>query len=333
MRYQSELVIADLDLIAELFIAKDLASGGFWYKNSRNLLKLLAIYLFETKGSATFGEIYDIVMQLDFFGWLESQVSSGSIASPYFQPLASTLIDADHETRDNIISDFKSRMSIFLDPLIRYATSDNDFDLRNLRKQKMSIYIHIPDSNKERIKQLLTLLYGQMIGLLSESEPNLTDEPYPVLAIMDEFGNMAKINKLKEGASFLRSYRIRYIVIVQRISQILAEYGQNDADAFLDSKIKVAFTLTNFKDAAYFSEHMGKKTVKVMTNAYNSGHSNSSGSRSKNTSFQSRALMSPDEILQMKEKYMLVMVEGSPPIKAEKCYWFREPCYKYRTKQ
>ncbi len=45
-------------------------------------------------------------------------------------------------------------MVLFSDPLIRNATSGNDFDLRNLKKEKISIYLNIPDADKERLKTI-----------------------------------------------------------------------------------------------------------------------------------------------------------------------------------
>ena len=89
------------------------------------------------------------------------------------------------------------------------------------------------------------------------------DEKIPVLALLDEFGNMSRISKLKEGMSFLRSYNIRMVVIVQYLSQITSIYGRDDARGFLNTKVKIAFTLNDAEDAKFFSEALGKKAVSL----------------------------------------------------------------------
>ena len=85
------------------------------------------------------------------------------------------------------------------------------------------------------------------------------DEKIRVLALLDEFGNMSRISKLKEGMSFLRSYNIRMVVIVQYLSQITSIYGRDDARGFLNTKVKIAFTLNDAEDAKFFSEALGKR--------------------------------------------------------------------------
>jgi len=126
----------------------------------------------------------------------------------------------------------------------------------------MSIYIHIPPYDKDRLSPLLTLFWAQIIQQMTLHEPG-QDEKIPVLALLDEFGNMSRISKLKEGMSFLRSYNIRMVVIVQYLSQITSIYERDDARGFLNTKVKIAFTLNDAEDAKFFSEALGKKAVSL----------------------------------------------------------------------
>jgi type IV secretion system protein VirD4 len=38
---------------------------------------------------------------------------------------------------------FRSHLELWMNPMVDAATSENDFDLRNLRKEKISIYIGV----------------------------------------------------------------------------------------------------------------------------------------------------------------------------------------------
>lgn len=80
-------------------------------------------------------------------------------------------LGADEKTQKNILKDFQTRMSLFNDPLVGYATSKNDFDFRELRKKRISIYVQIPDGDKERLSPILTLFWAQLIHVISEREP------------------------------------------------------------------------------------------------------------------------------------------------------------------
>lgn len=327
-----DLRIRDLQLIAETLIPATKLGDGFWYQSSREIFLMLALFLFETKGIATLCEIHDLSKQESFFEWLASEVTEHEEAfSKTLKQNAFAILGADEKTQRNILKDFHSRMGLFNDPIIGYATSKNDFDFRKLRRQKMSIYIHIPDGDKERLSLILTLFWSQLIHIMSSDEPQ-SDESHGVLALLDEFGNMGRINKLKDGLSFLRSYHMRCIIIVQYLSQITSVYGREDEKGFLNSKVKVAFALNDIEDAQFFSKSMGSQTVKVTSSSVNTGHGDHLGSRSENINFQSRALMTPDEIMQLSDKKAIILIEARNPIKANKCYWFKNLYYQQLLK-
>jgi type IV secretion system protein VirD4 len=178
----------------------------------------------------------------------------------------------------------------------------------------MSIYIHIPPYDKDRLSPLLTLFWAQIIQQMTLHEPG-QDEKIPVLALLDEFGNMSRINKLKDGLSFLRSYRVRFVVLVQYLAQLNSIYGKEDAKGFLNSKINVAFALNDIDDAKFFSQSLGNKTVKLRTTSINSGHLNQGSSRAANHSFKSQALLTPNQLMQLSLKHGIALIEGANPIK------------------
>ena len=73
--------------------------------------------------------------------------------------------------------------------------------------------------------------------------------------------------------------------------------------------------------------------MKVSSSSVNTGHADHPGSRSENINYQSRALMSPDEVMQLSEKKEIILIEAKSPIKADKCYWFKESTYQQLLKQ
>ncbi len=321
------LRIRDLQLIAEILIPATKLGEGFWYQSSREIFLTLALYCFETNGIATLSKIHDLSKQHCFFEWLETElVVHEDIFSKYLKQNTNAILGADKKTQKNILKDFHSRMSVFIDPLVGYATSKNDFDFRQLRRKKMSVYVHIPDSDKERLSPILTLFWAQLINTVSSHEPQ-KNERYGILALMDEFGNMARINKLKEGMSFLRAYNMRCIIIVQYLGQITSIYGRDDAKGFLNSKVKIAFASNDMDDAQFFSKALGTRTVRVSSSSVNTGHDNRSGSRSESRSFRSRPLLSSDEIMQLSQDKSIILIESRSPIKVDKCYWFKNPRY------
>src|SRR5699024_5510105 len=60
------------------------------------------------------------------------------------QDYLNRFLNGSDDTLKNILSTFTSTLEVFSSPVTDKANSANDFDLRNLRKRKMTIYIHIP---------------------------------------------------------------------------------------------------------------------------------------------------------------------------------------------
>lgn len=323
----AELRIRDLQLIAQILIPETKVGDSFWAISSRELFLTLSLYLIETNRMPTLEKIHDLSKQSDFFIWLLTQVNEND--QIYFKHLkqnAYSLLQTDEKTQKNILKDFHSRLSLFNDPIVGYAASDNDFDFSEIRRKKMSIYIMIPDSDKERLSPLLTLFWVQLINAISAHEP-MADEPYSVLALMDEFGNMSRINKLKDGMSFLRSYHMRCIVMVQHLAQISSIYGRYDAKSFFNSKVKIAFALNDIDDAQFISKSLGSKTVKVSSSTVNSGSGDNPGTRSDSTNFQSRPLLAPDEMMRLPSRQAIILMESKNPIKAYKYCWYEQAKY------
>ena len=68
-------------------------------------------------------------------------------------------------TRAGVITSFRSRLELWINPLVDAATSANDFDLREVRKKKMSIYLGVTPDNLERMAPLLNLFFQQLLQI------------------------------------------------------------------------------------------------------------------------------------------------------------------------
>ncbi len=349
VRNDPEKRVDDLMIIAEALIQENQLGDGFWYQASRELFILLALYLLESKGDATLAQIHDLSKSPDLHTFLLGELDeinhkcSGNLKERIVNfnvkalPFATQMLNQNtrsfaetpDETRLNVLKDFHSRMTSLMSYSIRQATSQNTFDLRKLRKEKMSIYIHIPPSSKQLLSPLLTVFWAQVTHLLTQKEPDIQNEPHAVLCLLDEFGMIAKIDRIRESLSFLRSYRIRFLIIVQYQNQIVAAYGKEDADSFFNNtKTKIYFTSTDYQDAHRVSQSLGVKAAKIENRSVNTGSFTSDGHVTLNQNHQSVPLMRPDELMQLDEKYSIILVAGHPPIQAKKVYWFKHSQYK-----
>jgi type IV secretion system protein VirD4 len=247
---------------------------------------------------------------------------------------AYTSIKSDN-TRSGIITTFRSRLELWNNPLVDAATSANDFDLRDLRKKRMTIYVGVTPDNLERLSSLLLLFWQQTIDLnireLPERNPALK---YQVLVLPDEFTAPGKLPVLAKGISFLAGYGIRLLPIIQSPSQLVETYGEHAARTFKQNHaLQIVFPpkATDTDVAEEISKWLGNQTVKGVSES-KSKKLLSRREATENVSDQRRPLMWPQEITGLGQQRELVVVENCPPILARKIQFFKDHTFMDRLK-
>lgn len=247
-----------------------------------------------------------------------------------------TSITADN-TRTGIIASFRSRLEIWLNPFVDAATAANDFDLRDLRKKRMSVYLGITPDNLERMTPLVNLFFQQAIDLNTRELPAQNKSlKYTCLLLMDEFTAIGKISVLSKGISYIAGYNLRMLPIIQSPSQLVDVYGEEGANTFTTNHaLNIVFPpkASDSQAAKDISEWLGNKTIRgVSVTKSKSLLKRSPGDQNLQISDQQRALLLPQEITSLEQGKELVIIENTPPILANKVVYFKDKVFIDRLK-
>ncbi|KTC69201.1 vir protein [Legionella birminghamensis] len=241
---------------------------------------------------------------------------------PEFYRNGYSYINNHEKTRSSILESFSGYLELFDDPFIDAATSASDFDFKELRRKKMTIYVGFTDDDMERLAPLLTLFWQQLISAMIREIPDPTKEPFPLLCLIDEFSSLGRIERLRRSLKLLREYRVRCILMFQYIAQTYEEYSQDEAKAFTNIKTKVAFTTEDLGDAEFISKMLGTKTQRVTNESTSLQAQGISNSHGKN--YQAVPLMRPEAIMKIPVENTLIMRSGFPSVKASQFIWYNE---------
>lgn len=325
--------IDDLQRIGTMLFPDPHAGDPFWTSSARSLFLGIALYLFETEGATrTLGEVLRQGMASDDEGfqkhWKRVIDACERAGYPLSQEAVQSLydvIDLAPTTASSIRKTFTSRLDLWLNPMIDAATSANDFDLRDLRKRPMSIYVQINPDNIARLQPLLNLFFQQAIGLqtreLPESNPALKHQ---LLLMLDEFPALGRIPVIAESTAFLPGYNVRTVIIVQSNSQLIEKYGVEGAKSIRKMlAARIVFPPKEYEDAEAVSRELGTYTVK-QKNTSRPMWGGSGKSPSVSISEQPRRLLLPQEVKELGSSRMIVFLEGLRPVLADRVYYFRE---------
>ncbi|EPH06951.1 hypothetical protein HMPREF9309_01626 [Campylobacter ureolyticus ACS-301-V-Sch3b] len=240
-------------------------------------------------------------------------------------------IKSDNE-RSSAMGSFISPLAIFRADNMRLATSANDFDFRDLRRKKMTIYIGITPDKLASAKPILNIFWQQLILInVQQGLPQSNKElKHPCLLLMDEFTASGYLATYSSAISFMAGYDLRSLIIYQADSQLTNNkpegYGQAEANTLLKNHACRIYYAMKDDDAKRLSESLGTKTVKQRSRNLGSG---GGGSESET----SRALMLSKEIEEMQFDTEIIKIEGKPPIKCKKALYYSNKYFMDKFKE
>lgn len=241
-------------------------------------------------------------------------------------------ISAPDNTAGGILTTFNAPLTLWASPVVDAATTENDFDLRLIRKQRMTVYVGVPVNRLAEAGVLLRLFFSQLVNLNTDELFGSAGNDVPCLMLMDEFTAPRYIPIISEGAAYIAGYGLRLLTIAQSKAQVSKPisdggYGREGATAlFTNHALNIMFTPKEQSDADEYSESLGYDTVKSRSMQLRSRWQGTE-------SDQKRALMLPQELKRMPQTKQIIQLEGIRPIKCEKIRYYKEQVFIRRLKE
>ncbi len=192
-------------------------------------------------------------------------------------------------------------------------TITDDMDLPSIGEVKTAVFAIIPD-NDTSFNFLVSMLYTQLFQQLFE----LADKKYhgelpvPVHFLMDEFANVALPDDFDKILATMRSRGVFVSIILQNLAQLKALY-EKSWESIVGNCDEFLYLGGNEQSThKYVSELLGKQTIDMNTYGQSKGRN---GSYSTNYQITGRELMTPDEVRMLDNRYALLFIRGSKPVR------------------
>ncbi len=298
----------------------------FWQNEARSLLMGVILYLVAVPEKTTsFGEVvrtmrsddvvYNLAVVLDTIGKRIHPVA--------YMNIAAFLQKADKE-RSGVISTMNSGLELWANPLIDSTTARSDFDMQQLKRQKMTVYCGVTPDNLKRLEPLLKVFYQQATDFMTRSMPK-KDEPYGVMFMMDEFPSLGEMPQFQVGIAYFRGYRVKLFLIVQDTQQLKGIYEEAGMNSFLSNcYYRITFAANNMETANLISQLIGNKTVQQSSHNMPKFLDLNPAARTVNTSEVQRALLLPQEVVTLPREDQIILIESFPPIRTKKIFYYQD---------
>ena len=314
------------------------SADRFWEPAGRSAFVAVATLLAETPGEPlTMSNVLRVFTRGDGLEWLARKISERRpTTNPYSRVVAdgiSDYINGDIRQVDGIRKTVTTRLQIWHNPRIASATAVSDFDVRDLRRKPMTIYVAVAPGDIPRMAPLLRLFFDQLINLNTvntpQQDPSLTEQ---TLVLLDEFARLGRVDCLSHAAQFVRGYGMRLAFVVQNKAQLRELYGTHAAsDIFDNLGAEIVFGTGDLELAQELEKRLGDATVSVITQNRPRWFPWLQPARQHEAEHpHRRPLLLTQEVLQMPGHQQIILRPNMPPILANKIQWWRETEFRKR---
>lgn len=196
-------------------------------------------------------------------------------------------------------------------------------------KLRTTLYLVVPPSDINRTKPLIRLILNQVGRRLTEDLQAKAGR-HRLLLMLDEFPALGRLDFFESALAFMAGYGLKSFLIAQSLNQIEKAYGANNS--ILDNcHVRVSFATNDERTAKRVSDALGTATeMKAMKNYAGSRLSPWLGHLMVSRSETARPLLTPGEVMQLPATDQIVMVAGTPPIRAKKARYFEDRRFQER---
>jgi len=318
--------IDDIQKISTFLVPSPKGVDPMWSSEARDLFMGVVLFLLDDASyPVTLGEVFrqlrteketsEYLLEL-----LDKQ--SDSLDSNCVMAL-NKFCNLPNKQREGVKSTLTSALNLWANPLLDAATSENDFDLRAIRKKRMTIYVGVTPDNLERLAPVLNLFFQQLVDLNTQALPDKKTDPYSALLLMDEFPALGEMKTISKGVSYMAGYNLRLLPIVQSPSQLIDIYGREGAENFIENHAtRIVYAPKMMKQAEEIANELG--TITTKSESISKPREMGKGLGNRTHSQTKRQLLLPQEVKEIGQTAEIILSENCRPIMAKKIIYFKD---------
>jgi type IV secretion system protein VirD4 len=324
---RGEWEVRDVQNVADVLVDPEgsLERRNHWEKTSHSLLVLYAEADKTLAGVAAFLSDPKRPIETTLQAMMTTPHLGDAGTHPVVASTARELLNKSDNERSGVLSTAMSFLGLYRDPVVAQVTRRCDWRISDLiaDDRPATLYLVVPPSDISRTKPLIRLVLNQIGRRLTE-DLHAKNRRHRVLLMLDEFPALGRLDFFESALAFMAGYGLKAFLIAQSLNQIEKAYGANNS--ILDNcHVRVSFATNDERTAKRVSDALGTATeMKAMKNY--AGHRLSPwlGHLMVSRSETARPLLTPGEVMQLPPADEIVMLAGTPPIRAKKARYFED---------
>jgi len=337
---RGEWEVRDVQNVADVLVDPEgsLERRNHWEKTSHSLLVGAILHVLYAEADKTLAGVAAFLSdpKRPIETALQAMITTPHLGEagphPVVASTARELLNKSDNERSGVLSTAMSFLGLYRDPVVAHVTRCCDWRITDLiaDDRPATLYLVVPPSDISRTKPLIRLVLNQIGRRLTE-DLHAKNRRHRVLLMLDEFPALGRLDFFESALAFMAGYGLKAFLIAQSLNQIEKAYGANNS--ILDNcHVRVSFATNDERTAKRVSDALGTATeMKAMKNY--AGHRLSPwlGHLMVSRSETARPLLTPGEVMQLPPADEIVMLAGTPPIRAKKAPYFEDKRFTERV--
>ncbi|MEG1687182.1 MAG: type IV secretory system conjugative DNA transfer family protein [Angelakisella sp.] len=334
-------VYEDLNDLISVICPIESKDDPVWEKGARSIIMATVLAMLEDSGNP------ELEMTRDKFCFYNVNKAIGNSDNDFEQlrnyfagrsplskavNLSKQVLSAAESTLASYMSIAFDKLSMFNDEGLCALTSATDIDPTIFADHPTALFLKIPDEKDTRhaLAAVFILCIYKALVKKASTQADLS-LPRNVYFLLDEFGNMPKIDKFDKMITVGRSRKIWFNMVVQSYAQLNNVYGDTIADIIKSNcGLKMFIGSNDIGTCEEFSKLCGNMTIS--TTSVSSSTGDKSGQMSYSSQIQARPLIYPSDLQKLNNKTdtgnAIIVTFGNYPLKTKYTPSYKCPLYK-----
>ena len=305
----AEWAIDDAALIANALVTPGGERDSHWDESARSVLEMLILHVLTTEApeARTLPRVRQLLMTGDFLEPMQGNAAFGGLIAG----AAGALLALGEQERGSILSTARRNTKFLDSPAMQEVLVRNDFDLGDLKRCPMTLYLCLPASRLHTHARWLRLMIGLALALM-EREP--ARPALPVLFLMDEFAALGKMEVIETATGLMAGYGVKLWPILQDLTQLKRHYRESWETFLGNAGLHQFFGNTDLTTLEHVSKRLGKTHVLSVTE--NENERAGQGGQGVSVKADTAPLLNPDEVeyfFARERQKQIVLIPGQMP--------------------
>jgi type IV secretion system protein VirD4 len=295
----------------------------YWIEDGRALFSGIVAYVLDDPqipaSRKNLGEVLEVISGVNegIREWLTRVAGPGQTRPSWVSRFAlsqlSRFAEMSGKQFDGVHGSVMAAISPFQNERILRATSTSSFDLRTLRREKISIYLDFRIQQVKSIGPIFNIFMTQFMDHMSRAMPKKGDKR--ILVLLDEFQNLGKLENALTVATVLGGFGIPTWFFVQSLRSLDNVYTREGRQTLVNAaRAQIFLGAQDPEDQKYVSDLLGQKKEIVKDKSQSWRPMEAARQYSIQEKLQTMPLMRPDEVGSLRDDLAIIKLRGRAPI-------------------